>query len=208
MPAVHFDLMLLKLLAIVPAFTLHELGHALTADRLGDPTPRWQGRITLNPLKHVDWIGLLLLLTVGFGWAKPVEVNARNFRDPRWGMFLVTIAGPAANLLLALAGAIGYFLGGGQLVFWAVFVQINIILFVFNLLPVPPLDGSHLMATLFPRSIFNSPEARQYGWVILMLLLVTGLLDKPLWLVTRSLEGVVMAFGRAVALALPIGGGL
>lgn len=206
------DLILYRFLAIVPAFTLHELGHALTATWLGDPTPRWRGRLTLNPLAHVDWIGMLLLLVVGFGWAKPVEVNASNFRNPRWGMMLVTAAGPLANVVLALAGAIGLFWSypiaapvwdGALVQFLYIFVQMNIVLVVFNLLPVPPLDGSHIMAALFPRSFFNSYEIRQYGGIVLMLLLVTRLLDRPLILATGWLGSHILAFGRAVAAVLP-----
>lgn len=206
MPA--WELVLLRLLAVVPAFTLHELGHALTADRLGDPTPRWQGRVTLNPLKHVDWIGLLLLLTVGFGWAKPVPVNPRNFANPRWAMFWVTIAGPLANAVLALAGAIGLFWGGIGVPFWYMFVRMNVVLIIFNLLPVPPLDGSKIMAALFPRSFFNSYEIQQYGGIVLMLLLVTRVLQPPLAMATDWLTGVFLGAGQAVAGVLPAIGGL
>lgn len=206
------ELILFRFLAIVPAFTLHELGHALTATWLGDPTPRWRGRLTLNPLAHVDWIGMLLLLVVGFGWAKPVEVNPSNFRNPRWGMMLVTAAGPLANIVLAIAGAIGLFWSfpaaiavwdGAIVQFLYIFVQINIVLVVFNLLPVPPLDGSHIMAALFPRSFFNSFQLRQYGGIVLMLLLVTRLLDAPLMIATRWLSGHIEAIGLAVASVLP-----
>lgn len=202
------DVMVYRLLAIVPAFTLHELGHALAATWLGDPTPRWRGRVTLNPLAHVDWIGLLLLLVVGFGWAKPVEVNPGNFRNSRAGMALTTAAGPLANLLLAFAGALGIFFGGdaalavwdGRLMqFLFIFVHMNIVLVVFNLLPVPPLDGSRLLAAAFPRSVFNSSAMQQYGGIILMLLLVTRMLDTPLVLATRWLGAKVLSAGQAVA---------
>lgn len=203
-----WDTVLLRLLAVVPAFTLHELGHALTADRLGDPTPRWQGRVTLNPLRHVDWIGLLLLVTVGFGWAKPVQVNPNNFRNPRWDMLWVTIAGPLANVLLAVAGAIGLFWGGVAESYLMMFIHMNIVLFVFNLLPVPPLDGSKIVAALFPRSIFNSYQMQQYGSIVLMLLLVTRLLSAPLFLATRWLTGIVLSVGYAIASVLPAVGGL
>lgn len=141
--------------AVLVAVTLHEYAHAWTADRLGDPTPRSQGRLSLNPLVHLDPLGSLLLVLVGFGWAKPVPVNPRYFDDWRRGMLLVAAAGPLSNIaLLFLVGAlvqVGVLPLRGPV---GTFVQflgfINAILAVFNLLPLHPLDGSRILTGLLP----------------------------------------------------------
>jgi Zn-dependent protease len=142
--------------AIIVALALHEYGHAAMATKMGDPTPRLQGRLTLNPLAHLDPAGtIMILLTLfmnfGFGWGKPVQTNPTYYRDYRMGRILVAIAGPAMNLCQAmLALAVGFLLynAGVSLpafvhMLLAVYIVINIVLMVFNLLPVPPLDGGH-----------------------------------------------------------------
>ncbi|MDK2822565.1 MAG: hypothetical protein PWQ67_1361 [Clostridia bacterium] len=173
-----------KLLVLVPvvliAITFHELAHGWIAYRLGDPTPKIQGRLTLNPINHLDPLGALLLLVAGFGWAKPVEVNPYYFKvNRRQGMMYVALAGPLANILVAFIGALLFntfrTFGGLVPVFLSYIVLINIYLAAFNLLPVPPLDGSKILAGLLPRSslhIIYSLEG--YGPLILMLLIITG----------------------------------
>ncbi|NLE26215.1 MAG: site-2 protease family protein [Clostridiaceae bacterium] len=159
------------------ALPIHELAHGWVAFKLGDPTAKNAGRLTLNPFKHLDLIGVLMMYTVGFGWAKPVPVNFRNLKDRRMGTILVAIAGPMSNILL---GFVGIFIGGiiaklfdvgdvgvisiptekMQIVFsyvayfFYILVSVNIGLAIFNMLPVPPLDGSRLISGFIPEEAF------------------------------------------------------
>jgi Zn-dependent protease len=151
-----------EFLYFIPGFivglTLHEFSHALAATRLGDPTARAAGRLTLNPLAHLDLIGALMLLFIGFGWAKPVPVDPHNFRSPRRDMAIVAFAGPLSNLLLATVigfslRALGLLSGDAAEVTVRVAVYavwINVILAVFNMIPLPPLDGSRIVRGVFP----------------------------------------------------------
>ncbi|MGI6552791.1 MAG: site-2 protease family protein [Clostridia bacterium] len=172
--------------AILVAITFHEYAHGKTAALLGDPTPGSQGRLTLNPLAHLDFLGTLMLLTVHFGWAKPVQVNPVYFRgDRRKGLLLVSLSGPLMNLVLAYLAAFAWRLTPSSspmlATFFAQLLWINVALALFNLIPVPPLDGSKILANLLPRSsamFFYQLES--YGPLILLLLLVTGLVGKIL----------------------------
>lgn len=169
-----------RVLVLVIAFTVHELAHALTADYLGDPTPRRMGRITLNPLKHLDPIGTLLLIVAGFGWAKPVMVNPMNMRgNPRTSMAIVAAAGPLSNLILAALGAM--LVRFGLVSFSATssalspafllgeFIWINLILALFNLIPIPPLDGSKILFAILPGElVYRLRPLEQFGFLILM----------------------------------------
>ena len=153
-----------RVFTLVIAFTIHEFSHAWTAVELGDDTPRRMGRLTLNPLAHLDFFGSLLLVVSGFGWAKPVQVNPYNFRNgPRLGMALTAAAGPFSNLVMALLAAIPFRLGlldpsnsftGGRLptpaFFLSEFIFINLTLMLFNLIPIAPLDGSKILRGLAP----------------------------------------------------------
>jgi Zn-dependent protease len=170
-----------RIAILLIALPLHELAHAWTADRFGDPTPRSQGRLSLNPLRHLDPLGALLVLAAGFGWAKPVMIDpyALSRRSPAARM-LVSLAGPAANLLLALLFAIPLRLSlipklpATQLMpsgytFVAEFVWINLLLMVFNLLPVPPLDGFSIARYLLPPSAQPFLHAiERYGGLVLI----------------------------------------
>jgi Zn-dependent protease len=147
------------LAAIIIAFTVHEFSHALTAELLGDNTPKVLGRLTLNPLSHIHGLGFLLLIVAGFGWGKPVPFNANNLKNPKWGSAIIALAGPFSNLVLAvLSGAVLWLLSNNIAlspnsllsVFLVFLVQFNIILMLFNLLPIPPLDGSKLLFALIP----------------------------------------------------------
>jgi len=146
-------LFLMVATAILLALSIHEYFHAWTADFLGDPTARYQGRLTINPLVHLDPFGTLLLLFVGIGWGKPVPFNPFNLRSQKWGPALVALAGPTSNFLIALIfGSLLRFLeltNPSLIFFFSFFVWINLILGVFNLIPIPPLDGSHIFLTLF-----------------------------------------------------------
>ena len=158
------------------ALTIHEFAHAATANMLGDPTPRLAGRLTLNPIKHIDPLGLIMLFLVHFGWAKPVPINPYNFKNPARGEMVVSFAGPASNLLAAFLAARVLKLfpllmatNGLTYGFISEFIWINVMLAVFNLLPIPPLDGSHFLEPFIPynyRRIFE-----QYGFFILVFIL-------------------------------------
>jgi Zn-dependent protease len=172
-----------RAIVLLVAFTIHELAHAVTADRMGDPTPRRMGRITLNPLAHLDPIGTILLLVSGFGWAKPVMVNPMNLRgNPRTGMAIVAAAGPISNVIMAVIFALPFQLGlvgfsafGGSSVLPSLgellfqFVWINLILAFFNLIPIPPLDGFKILMGILPPDIaYRMRPLEQYGFLILM----------------------------------------
>lgn len=197
------DNQLLYYLTILPvpiilAITLHEVSHGLVARHFGDKTAEMQGRLTLNPLKHIDPIGTVLvpavlLATSGllFGWARPVPVDPRNFQQPRQHMAIVAAAGPLSNLVMALfwtlllALAIGLFNGSGlahPLALMAdVGIKINLILMVLNLLPVPPLDGGRVVTGILkPRLALKFAQIEPYGIWILLILLFTGVLGKVL----------------------------
>lgn len=183
---------------LIVAFTIHEFAHAFTANYFGDPTPRMNGRLTLNPLAHLDPIGSLLLIVAGFGWAKPVPVNpyALGRRSPS-AMMWVSLAGPLSNLLMALLAAIPFRLGLvsvldaemsiftrsthflptiPQLLY--VFVQINLLLMLFNLIPIAPLDGEKIAEYFFPPAWVRFLDAiRPYGPLILMGIVFLGVLS-------------------------------
>ncbi len=170
---------------LLVAFTLHELAHAVTADYLGDPTPRRMGRISLNPLVHLDLMGTIMLLISGFGWAKPVMVNPFNMRgDPRRAMAIVAVAGPLTNILLAVLFSIpfGFGLVDVELTTSGVipslgfvlfqFVWINLILAFFNIIPIPPLDGSRILFAILPAEMaYQLRPLEQYGFLILFALI-------------------------------------
>jgi Zn-dependent protease len=188
MPRIDLSSVLARLVTLVIAFTVHEFAHAWTADRLGDATPRLSGRLTLNPLAHLDPVGSLLLLLAGFGWAKPVPVNpyALRSRTPA-GLMMVSVVGPLSNLLLAVLAAVPFRAGwltpslaSGSLLaslsaFLVEFIFINLVLLFFNLIPLSPLDGEKVLEYLLP------PEGkdvlarlRPYGPMILLALVFLG----------------------------------
>lgn len=171
--------------AVIIGLTVHEYAHAAVANSLGDRTAYLQGRLTLNPAAHIDILGLIMLYFAGFGWAKPVPINPFHFRGNRdRGTLLVSLAGPLSNFILAVAAAA---LLGALL--WDIpyagritreIIKINVILAIFNLLPVPPLDGSKILAGLIPGSREWLYRFEQYGTIILILLLFTGIIGRIL----------------------------
>lgn len=210
--------MLAGLIVLFTVMPVHECAHGYVACRLGDDTAKNQGRLTLNPFRHLDLFGSLLILFAGFGWAKPVVVDPRNFKNPKRDMALTSLAGPASNLLFALLLMIVYKIfvslmpsfrysyGYGHYiaeVLLLTMIYINLRLAVFNLLPVPPLDGSKIFAAVLPERIYFT--LMRYERVIALLLVVlvfTGVLSTPLgWLTDRMydlLDFLTIPFGRLV----------
>ncbi|AIQ70524.1 site-2 protease family protein [Paenibacillus graminis] len=174
------------LITIVIAFTVHEFAHAYFANKFGDPTARLLGRMTLNPAVHFDLFGIILLLLAGFGWARPVPVNRDNFRRPRLMGVIVSAAGPLSNFLLGIIGALIYAalyatgvmdsIANEQLLravywFFGMFIPFNFFLFLFNLIPLPPLDGYRIIEDIAPRPIRG--KLQQYEqWTVFIFLLI------------------------------------
>lgn len=186
--------------AVLVAATCHEFAHALVADRLGDPTPRRRGRLSLNPLVHLDPLGTLFFVLFSFGWARPVPVNPENFAHPRRGMLAVALAGPVANV--ALAFAIGGIVGAPGLIGtpWAdlasMLVWINVVLAVFNLIPIPPLDGSRILEGLLPsEQAIAYARIQPYGTVLILVLLYTGIVGQVMFPAVRWLYGASTGTG-------------
>jgi Zn-dependent protease len=184
--AIGFGVLLLSL-------TIHEAAHAWSADKLGDPTARMLGRVSLNPLVHIDWIGTVLLPIIAaisrfplIGWAKPVPVNIRNLRHPRRDFMIVAAAGPISNFLQAFAaaavlrmvwdGTVGEEGVGVVVTFLYIAIQVNLLLAFFNLIPIPPLDGGNVLLGLLPPNLAAVlDQVRQFGFLILYALMLTGI---------------------------------
>mgnify|MGYP000740520322 FL=1 len=202
---------LITLLVSIPivliSLSFHEFAHGWMADRLGDKTARWNGRLTMNPLRHLDPIGAFSMLFFGIGWAKPVPVNPRNFKNPKKGMALTGLAGPVSNLLLSFIGILCYrilnavtalniLLKGGSIyyysnasfsffdilaIFFIMFSTMNAYLAVFNLIPVPPFDGSRIFYFILPdKWYFSVMKYERVMMVIMLALLFTGVLSPVL----------------------------
>jgi Zn-dependent protease len=207
---------LLSLPSILIALTIHECAHGYAAYKLGDPTAKITGRLSINPLRHLDPIGFLCMLIFGFGWAKPVPINTRYFKNPKRDMALSSLAGPVSNLLLAFAGTFvyrvvyavinttgadfyfspGYFL----LVFLQMFCTLNIGLGIFNMLPIPPLDGSRVFLTLLPQKLyFGIMKYENYIMIAMFILIFAGsrfgLVGGTLgWLIDKVFSGYNAVF--------------
>lgn len=183
-----FSTMIYRIPALLFAITIHEYAHAQCADSMGDPTARYMGRMTFNPMAHLDPLGAILLVVAGFGWAKPVEINPSNFRNRREGILKVSFAGPAANLFLCFLAAFFMtflnrfgLLSDGVYRFLLWMQLYNVWFAFFNLIPVPPLDGFGIITEIFnlrEKSFYYT--LYNYGFPILMILLIVGVVDKIL----------------------------
>lgn len=183
-------LFLARLFVVFCTLPVHEYAHAFVADKLGDKTARLSGRLTLNPMAHIDILGAIMILFVGFGYAKPVPVNPRNFKNPKKGMALTALAGPFSNILMAvvfmfLSNVLSLF--GSSLfvqafyVFFSFAASINIGLAVFNLIPIPPLDGSRVLELLIPdKYYYKFVQYERYIVIVIFGLIIFGVLDAPL----------------------------
>ncbi len=188
--------LIIQIPVLLFALTVHEFAHGYIAFRLGDPTAKRQGRLTMNPLKHLDPLGTLAFIFIKFGWAKPVPVNPNYFKNPRKDMLFVALAGPATNLMLAVVCAIMVksliaidpVLPHNQMVLSVITplkmcliysVWINVLLCIFNFLPIPPLDGSRILVGLLPHNMaMQYVRLERYSFIIILILLFSGILSK------------------------------
>lgn len=165
--------------ALLISFTIHEFSHAYTAYLLGDNTAKFYGRLSFNPLKHIDIIGFLMILVAGFGWAKSVPVNMNNFKDPKKGMAITSLAGPVSNIIIAFISCFLYLLfikigifNGYILYFLSVMIVYNCSLAMFNFLPISPLDGSKILFAFLPQKYYYKlMYIERYGFIILLIVI-------------------------------------
>lgn len=200
--AMSLEQLLFSVLSALFAIAVHEYAHGVVAYKLGDPTPKVLGRLTLNPLKHLDPIGLLMLVLFRVGWAKPVEINSLRFKNRRRGVVLVALAGPLANVTVAwVLNLLSFFVLrlpiSGQLWFslytlFVVSIQINIWFAAFNLIPIPPLDGSKVVSNLLPlKARLQYERITPYAPLILILGVWSGLLSRVISPIARFLLWIV-----------------
>lgn len=178
-------------ISVIVAITFHEYAHGYISWKLGDPTPEKEKRLSLNPLNHLDLFGTICLFLFGFGWAKPVQVNPEYYKNKKQGMILTALAGPVMNFILALI--CGMFIKLNVLpILFETMLTLNLGLGIFNLIPIPPLDGSKVLLGILPESLyFKFMEYERYGFLILVALLYTGLLTRPLMNIVVFMQSLI-----------------
>lgn len=200
----YIQQLILLMVPVLFSITFHEVSHGYVAYRLGDPTAKNAGRLTLNPIKHIDIVGLLvLMITRMIGWAKPVPVDYRYFKNPKKDMMWVSLAGPASNLGLAVVFAVIYKVFGGMLMtsylyplsfMIQIMISINVGLAIFNLIPIPPLDGSHILEGLLPPDLAREyGKIAPYGFMILLLLIFTRVVDFVIFPIIRVIVNLLLS---------------
>ena len=199
------DVLIPLLVILIVSLSVHEAAHAWSADRLGDPTARTLGRLTLNPLAHIDWIGTVLFPLVALvtglpllGWAKPVPVNFRNLKAPRRDFALVALAGPVSNIALAVLATPIFLMmyGDGVIEMGSMlagsFVVLNVSLAIFNMIPFPPLDGGNVLSGFVPESVAAAiDQLRPYGFIMLYALMFTGVLSRVVFPVAIAITSAL-----------------
>lgn len=205
-PGITFIEVFLRILAILVitflVLPLHEFAHAFVAYKLGDDTPKYQGRLTLNPLAHFSLVGSIFMLFLDFGWAKPVITDARNFKNPRRDMALVALAGPLSNIFAACLGGFALnfvsFISNASLAVWvslfiSYYISINVSLAVFNLIPLPALDGFKILEAFIPEKLILKYYQNLHiiNWIIIILLMF-GLFDVPLLFIKGIVYNLVI----------------
>lgn len=194
--------------AMIIAFTFHEFAHAFVADKLGDKTPRFQGRLTLNPMKHIDPLGFLAVLIFKFGWAKPVETNPRAYKNFYKDDLKVSLAGPLMNFVVAFVFTIvfaiymsimpGIFAGAAYKFIYTILIyiiMINVNIGVFNLLPIPGLDGFHILRDLFPNKFYKyESEIQRYQGIIMILIIIAG--GKIIYYPSNFIFNILISFAK------------
>lgn len=199
---IHILAILMVIFLVLP---FHEWAHAWVASLLGDTSIKYRGRLSLNPLSHIDYMGALCLLLFGFGWAKPVPVDDRNFKNPKVGMAITALAGPVANIVAGIAGGFIFYgfmylapsvvfnkIGYYAMMFLQYYIVLNCSLAVFNLIPIPPLDGSKIMFAFLPdKAVYKFYQYQQYFTIALFALLWIGVFNIPLnFLESLLLKGI------------------
>lgn len=212
----YFDLeqaaeLLITVLASLLCITIHEMSHGYAAYRLGDPTAKNAGRLSFNPLRHIDWFGLLMMVVVHVGWAKAVPVDPRNFKKPKQGMAITALAGPVSNFVLAFISWICYYLmislyfnTGVEALYWMIYffnylTILSLGLGLFNLIPIPPLDGYKILSALLPEKwYFKLMRYERFGFLIVILIgttgFVSGYVGKGIMLVVDLFDIILKPF--------------
>lgn len=199
-PLIFIIIVILLILAV----TIHEFSHAKAADHLGDPTPRLAGRLTLNPVAHLDPLGSLLFVIAGFGWGKPVPFDPFNLKNPKKDAALISFAGPFSNVVMAIATSLilriiynlpFFFLGSFLENILILFIRFNVLLAVFNLIPVHPLDGFKVVAGLLPKKYYHDwLDLQRYGMIFLLFLILPFFGSSPIIAIINPITNLLLSF--------------